>query len=122
MKIALKSKKSHRQRRHRRVRAKVTGTCSRPRVSVFRSNQHIYIQLIDDERAATILGLSDLALGTSELKGKKKAEVARLVGRSLGEKAKKSGISQIVFDRSGYRYHGRVKAAAEGLRAAGLKF
>lgn len=122
MKVTSRSKINQRLRRHRRVRAKIRGTKERPRASVSRSNRHIYIQLINDTEASTVLGFGDLALGKNETKGKKKTEIAKLVGQNLGEKAKKKGIRQIVFDRGGYRYHGRVKAVAEGLREAGLKF
>jgi len=122
-----------RVRRHKRIRAKVRGTSKIPRLCVFRSNKHIYGQLIDDEKGRTIIVASD-----SEIKRKKtqkrtqknaKIEIAKEVGKLLAKKAidlpvGKSGkkIEKIVFDRGGYKYHGRVRALAEGAREGGLKF
>ena len=103
-----------------RVRKKVQGTTARPRLSVFRSNTGIYAQIIDDEAGRTLVS-------TSSLKDKKgtgapKIEQAKLVGTAIAEKAKAAGIEQVVFDRNGYLYHGRVKALAEAAREAGLNF
>jgi len=112
-----------RQRRHSRVRAKVAGTSSRPRLSIFRSLNHIYAQVIDDSRGHTLASASTLS---PEIKGgvdgKAKAARAGLVGSLVAERALSGGISQVVFDRGGYKYHGRVKALAEAARQKGLKF
>ena len=108
-----------REQIHKRIRAKISGTNERPRLSVFRSNQHIYAQLIDDEKGATLLALSDAHIK----KGKHtKAELAKMVGVELAKKAKASGVESIVFDRGGFRYHGRVKQIADGAREGGLIF
>ena len=113
-----------RQRRHVRVRAKVSGTQSRPRLNVFRSSAHIYAQVIDDDRGHTILAASDLEQEVRDRAGAEatKSARARAVGEIIGERAKAAGIDAIVFDRGGYLYHGRVKAVAEGARASGLTF
>ncbi len=105
-------------RRHRRVRAKVSGTKERPRLSVSRSSKHIQAQLIDDTRGVTIVSASDLSVE----KKATKQEKAMLVGKELAQLAKDKGIRLAVFDRGGYRYHGRVKALAEAARAGGLQF
>jgi large subunit ribosomal protein L18 len=113
-------KKEKRKRRHRRIRAKISGTKERPRLCVFRSNKHTYAQLIDDEKGHTIVSASDL-----ELKGVEKmtkVQKAKEVGKLIAKKAKEKNIEKIVFDRAGYKYHGRVKALAEGAREGGLKF
>lgn len=115
-----KSKLIARQRRHRRVRAKIVGTKACPRLVVFRSNQHIYAQLIDDIKATTILSTSDLKIKKT---GKMtKTNLAQEVGKLLAAKAIEQKIERAVFDRGGYKYHGRVKAVADGARAGGLKF
>ena len=106
-----------RKRRHARVRAKVSGTAQRPRLTVFRSNKNIYAQLIDDVAGTTIVEANDL----KETKGSK-AERATLVGATIAKAAQAKGISAVVFDRSGYLFAGRVKAVAEGARNAGLTF
>lgn len=113
-----------RKRRHLRVRAKVNGTANRPRLNVFRSAAHIYVQLIDDDRGHTVLAASDLEQDVRERAGAEatKSERARAVGQIIGERAKAAGIDIVVFDRGGFLYHGRVKAVAEGARAAGLTF
>ena len=113
-----------RQRRHVRVRAKVAGTQSRPRLNVFRSSAHIYAQVIDDDRGHTLLATSDLDSEVRERAGAEatKSDRARVVGEVIGERAKAAGIDAIVFDRGGYLYHGRVKAVAEGALASGLTF
>lgn len=113
------TKQKQRSRRKRSVRKNLTGTTKVPRVSVFRSNKHIYAQIIDDETRKTIVGSSDKAI-----KGKvgKNIEVASLVGEDLGKKAKAKKVDKVVFDRSGYKYHGKIKALADGLRKAGLRF
>ncbi len=116
-----------RKRRHRRIRRRVTGTGARPRLSVFRSARHIYAQLIDDESGITLAAASSLdgevrQLQQSDTTGKGKVHVARLVGDVLARRAQSIGIKQVVFDRGGYRYHGRVQALAEAAREAGLLF
>ena len=108
-----------RLRRHRRVRAKVSGTAERPRLVVFRSNRGIFAQLIDDSSARTLASASWTALSSG--KGAK-TEQAHEVGKALAAEAKKAGIERCVFDRGGYLYHGRVKALAEGAREGGLEF
>lgn len=115
---------SPRKRRHVRVRAKVSGTAARPRLNVFRSSAHIYAQLIDDNRGHTILAASDLEQDVRDRAGTDgtKSARARAVGEVIGERAKAVGIDAVVFDRGGFLYHGRVKAVAEGARAAGLMF
>ncbi len=109
-----------RQRRHRRLRVRLQGTEQRPRLSVFRSLQHIYAQIIDDSRGVTLASASTRA-GDATGDGAK-TERARSVGRTLAERARAQGIQAVVFDRSGYLYHGRVKALADGAREAGLEF
>jgi large subunit ribosomal protein L18 len=109
-----------RQRRQRRIRGKVKGTATRPRLAVFRSNKGIFAQLIDDESGKTIAGASWLGLAKS-FKGNK-VEQAAEVGKAVAAAAKKAGIDEVVFDRGGYLYHGRVKALADGAREGGLKF
>ncbi len=104
-----------------RVRAKIKGTAKVPRVSVFRSNRHVFAQLIDDGAGKTIVSSIVKSKGKSTIKGDK-TEIASAVGEMLAKKAKDAGISQAVFDRGGYKYHGRVKALAEGLRKGGLNF
>lgn len=112
-----------RKGRHRRMRKRVQGTPSRPRLSVFRSLKHIYAQLIDDTRGHTLVSASTLdpKIGGS-LNGLKKTEQARLVGELIAKRARRRGIKQVVFDRAGYLYHGRVKALAEAAREGGLDF
>lgn len=112
------SEKEKHIRRHRRVRAKIVGTSERPRLSVSRSEAHIQAQLIDDEKGATIIGMSDLSL---KVKGTK-SERARAVGAAIAKEAVGKGIEKVVFDRGGFRYQGRVAQLAEGAREAGLKF
>lgn len=119
--MLVKERKALRDRRHRRIRKKIKGTAERPRLCVFRSLRHIYAQLIDDDRGHTLLGVSSLAPELKGLTGTK-TEVARAVGVLLGKKAVEKGIKTVVFDRGGYKYHGRVKALADGAREAGLVF
>lgn len=115
-----KTKKQIRRERVRRgIRGKINGTPERPRLTVFRSNRHIYAQLIDDRDGRTLAAASSLG---EEVDGDSAVEVSREIGKRLAEKAKENGIDRAVFDRNGYRYHGRVKALAEGAREAGLKF
>ncbi len=105
--------------RHRRVRAKISGTGERPRLSVFRSSAHIFAQLIDDTRGVTLVAASDKDIASSK---EKKITVAHAVGKALAQKAGAKKIDTVVFDRGGYAYHGRVKALADGAREGGLKF
>ncbi|MFC2043520.1 50S ribosomal protein L18 [Chloroflexota bacterium] len=118
-----KSRSFARLRRHARVRKKIQGTPDAPRLNVFRSLAEIYAQLIDDESGHTLASASsvdhDLRI---QMKGLKKTEQANLVGKSLAERAGDKGIRQVVFDRGGYRYIGRVKALADGARQSGLEF
>jgi len=109
--------------RHRRVRQKITGTISRPRLCVFRSLNHVYAQLIDDSRGQTLVSMGTLdSQVRSKINGMGKSKKAGIVGTLLAEKALNKGIKQVVFDRGGYKYHGRVKALAEAARKAGLEF
>jgi len=112
-----------RKRRHERVRKMVTGTPERPRLAVYRSLNHIYAQVIDDTAGHTVAAASDQdAEIRKEATKKKKTDVAGLVGAALGQRAKEKGITAVVFDRGGFRYHGRVKALAEAVRKAGVTF
>lgn len=108
-----------RNKRHRRVRAKVSGTAERPRLSVYRSNVGIYAQVIDDVARKTIVSVSPKDLKETKVT---KTELSRMLGELVAKKAKEVNISSIVFDRGGYQYHGRVKAFAEAAREAGLHF
>jgi large subunit ribosomal protein L18 len=110
-------------RRHARVRRRVNGSGEKPRLSVFRSLSHIYAQVIDDVSRVTIVSASDVEKDVaSKANGKKKAGVATLVGTLVAERAKQKGVTQVVFDRGGYPFHGRIKALAEAARAGGLSF
>jgi large subunit ribosomal protein L18 len=112
-----------RVRRHERVRKTIGGTPEKPRLAVFRSLKHIHAQIIDDTSHHTLVAASDLESDLrSKRDGKKKSEIAALVGESLAKKAKEKGIETVTFDRGGFRYHGRVKALADGARKGGLKF
>jgi large subunit ribosomal protein L18 len=111
-------KTAQRARIRRRIRAKVTGDVQRPRLSVFRSNKYIYAQLIDDAAGNTLASASSRE---SDLTGSG-VEASKAVGQRLAERAKEAGVETVVFDRGGYRYHGNVKALAEGARAGGLQF
>lgn len=111
------TKSEQRTRRHKRIRAKVSGTAARPRLAIFKSNSYIYAQLIDDTKGATLAASSDLGL-----KGKTKTERAKLAGEALAKSAKAKGLEAVVFDRGGFIYTGRVRAFAEGAREGGLAF
>ena len=113
-----------RQRRHVRVRAKLSGTPQRPRLNVFRSSAHIYAQVIDDTRGHTVVAASDLEQAVKDRAGEAATKTARAkaVGEVVAERAKAAGITSVVFDRGGFLYHGRVRAVAEGAREAGLTF
>ena len=109
-------KRAARVRRHARVRRKVVGTAERPRLAVFRSNRHIYVQLVDDQSARTLAAASDRELTDGD-----KSARAKSVGKAIAERAKAAGVERAVFDRGGRLYHGRVRALAEGAREGGLK-
>ena len=116
-------KNTIRQARHLRVRNKISGTAQRPRLNVFRSTNHIYAQIIDDVKGVTLVSASTLSTDIKkEVEGKTKKEAAKAVGMAIGKKALASGIEQVVFDRGGYIYMGRVEQLADGAREAGLKF
>lgn len=112
-----------RKRRHRRIRMRMSGTAVRPRLSIFRSLDNIYAQVIDDESGHTLASASTVdSKLREELKDKNKTDQAIIVGKAVAERAKSAGVTTVVFDRGGYLYHGRVKALADGAREAGLKF
>lgn len=116
------SKQERRLRIKKRIRKLISGTAELPRMTVFRSNKQIYVQLIDDVQGKTLITASSLIKTISDKKDITKKEQASLVGKSIAEKALNSGISKVVFDRNGYLYHGRVKSLAEAAREKGLKF
>ena len=118
-----KTMRAARIRRHIRVRKRVTGTAERPRLCVFRSLSHIYAQVIDDVSRTTVVAASDMepALKT-KIAGKKKSDVATMICELVAERAKEKGVVQVVFDRGGYPFHGRIKALAEAARSGGLEF
>lgn len=109
---------ARRARVRRGIRARISGTAERPRISIYRSNKHIYAQVIDDLEGRTIVAASSLEKGVS---GGNPIEVATSVGKLVGERIKESGIDNVVFDRNGYRYHGRIKGVADGLRESGIQ-
>lgn len=113
------NKNESRVRRHKRVRAKISGTATTPRLCLYRSNKHIEAQIIDDVKQVTLVSSSSIVL---KLENGSNIEAAGLVGQDIAKKALAAGIETVVFDRSGYVYHGRVKALAEGAREGGLKF
>jgi large subunit ribosomal protein L18 len=114
---------SGRSRRKRRIRKKVSGTLGRPRMTVFRSNSEIYVQLVDDLTGSTIAAASSIdRAGRARLEGLDKTEAAREVGKLVAERALQKGVEKVVFDRNGFIYHGRVAAVAEGAREGGLQF
>ena len=114
----MKTNRTPLEKRHRRVRKKVVGSPERPRLAVYRSNRHIYAQVIDDVAGRTLAAASTLAVGDRE---DPKAK-AKAVGVQVAEKAKAAGVTQVTFDRGGFRYHGRVQALADGAREGGLEF
>lgn len=121
--MSKKSRYESRKHRQVRVRAKIYGTADRPRLNVFRSLTGIYAQVINDEVGHTLVSASTVDREiAAKIEGKTKSEAAKLVGIALAERAQKAGITQVVFDRGGYRYHGRIKALADGAREGGLKF
>lgn len=121
--ITGKKKAQGRVRRHKRIRARVSGTSTRPRLNVFRSSTNIYAQVIDDTAGNTLVSASTIDREVAkQVEGKNKREAARIVGRVVAERAKNAGITQVVFDRGGFRYQGRIAELAEGAREAGLEF
>jgi large subunit ribosomal protein L18 len=126
--MAKKTKLETRKKRHRSLRKKMTGTSERPRLVVFRSAKHIYVQVIDDLTSKTVVAASDLLPKKAEKKAAagdingKKAERAKQVGALVAKRCIEKGIKQVVFDRAGYKYHGRISAVAAGAREAGLQF
>lgn len=123
MRYHYKSGLSPRKRRHLRVRAKLNGTSERPRLNVFRSSAHIYAQIIDDSKGHTLVAASSRDADAMEAAdGSTKTERAKVVGQLIGDRAIAAGIERVVFDRGGYKYHGRVKALADGARESGLDF
>ena len=118
--VSKKDSNQARLRRHTRVRGKITGTVQRPRLNVYRSLNHIYAQIIDDVKGVTLVAASSVEKDCFEYGGNK--EAAKQVGKLIAERAAKAGITEIVFDRGGNIYHGRVKELAEGAREGGLKF
>ncbi|MDO5715221.1 MAG: 50S ribosomal protein L18 [Tissierellia bacterium] len=115
------NKNETRQKRHKRIRNKISGTATRPRLSIYRSDAHIYVQLIDDVKGHTLASASTLDKSLS-LSSTSNKEAAKAVGELIAKKAQEAGIEEVVFDRSGYLYHGRIAALAEAAREAGLKF
>jgi large subunit ribosomal protein L18 len=118
-----KAKLESRERRERRTRNKIRGTTTRPRLSVFRSLTNIFVQVINDETGLTLASASTIDKEiAAQVEGKSKIEAAKIVGQAVAERAKKAGVEAVVFDRGGFRYHGRVAALADGAREGGLKF
>ncbi len=115
------NKKESRKKRHRSLRKRVSGTSERPRLAVFRSTRHIYVQVIDDLVSKTLVSATDIEEAMRSLKVPKK-DRAKQVGAAVAKKCLEKGIDKVVFDRAGYKYHGRISALADGAREAGLKF
>lgn len=114
-----KTKLAYRNARKTRIRKRIIGVAGRPRLSVYRSNKYTYAQIIDDATGKTLVSVSDHSIKAPE---KKKSEIAVLIGEEIAKKAKEQKLTAVVFDRGGYRYHGRVKAVADGARKGGLEF
>ena len=122
MLVDVSKKRESRKKRHRSLRKRIEGTAERPRLAVFRSSRHIYAQIIDDVQKKTLTAISDKVLAVEgETKADKKARAKR-VGAAIAKQCLEKGIDKVVFDRAGYKYHGRVSALADGAREAGLKF
>lgn len=121
--IQKKSRQAVRLNKHRRIRNKVKGTAARPRLAVYRSNNHIYAQIIDDEKANTLVAASTMEKDVSaKLEITSNVDAAKVVGQEIARKALAKGIEQVVFDRGGFIYHGRIQSLADAAREAGLKF
>ena len=119
-----KKKLEHRQRTKKHIRLHLAGSAERPRLTVFRSLKHVYAQLVDDDQGKTLIGVSDLTEELAEQAKAAKGQVAvgKLVGQLMARRAKEKNIAAVVFDRNGFRYHGVIKAVADGAREGGLKF
>ena len=119
-----KRKMENRQRTKKHIRLQMSGSAERPRLTVFRSLKHVYAQLVDDDQGKTLIGVSDLTEELAEQAKAAKGQVAvgKLVGQLMARRAKEKNIAQVVFDRNGFRYHGVIKAVADGAREGGLKF
>jgi large subunit ribosomal protein L18 len=117
--MAFTERDEARQKRHRRLRARIAGTADRPRLAVYRSLNQIYAQVIDDRSGRTLAAASSLEAKDAKAK---RSDAAKIVGAKIAEKAKAAGIEEVIFDRGGYRYHGRVKALADAARSNGLRF
>jgi large subunit ribosomal protein L18 len=117
-----KQRLESRKRRHHRVRKKITGTPERPRLAVFRSNRHLVLQVIDDEAGRTLAAASTVEGDVRQAGSTGSIDAATRVGRLIGERAREAGITKVVFDRGGFLFHGRIKAAADAAREAGLEF
>ena len=122
MKTASSQRHSGRLRRHRRVRKKITGTTDRPRLAVYRSNKHISIQVIDDQEGRTLASASTVEPDQRKLGSGATVEAAERIGTLVAQRAKSAGVKEVVYDRGGFLYHGRVAAAADAARKAGLEF
>ena len=122
--MAIKGKSARRERIRKGIRKKIRGTAQRPRLAVFRSNKEIYCQLINDVDGKTIAGASSRSKEVTDASadGSTKSDVSRLVGQAVARRAKEAGVEAVIFDRGGYKYHGRIKALAEGAREGGLQF
>lgn len=120
--MEVKEKKERKKRRHKRIRAKIFGTLTKPRLCVFRSNKHIYAQAVDDTSGKVLALSSDLELEDKPKEKSAKVEDAFKTGEIIGKKLLKMNIKKVVFDKGGYKYHGQVKALAEGARKSGLEF
>ena len=119
--VSKPDKKANRRRRHISLRKRIEGSAERPRLAVFRSTRHIYAQVIDDVSKRTLVSAADVEEALRSLEGAKK-ERAKQVGAAIAKKCLEKGIDKVVFDRAGYKYHGRISALADGAREAGLKF
>jgi len=123
LKTFIKKKRAAHKRRHNRVRKKVSGTTDRPRLSIYISLSYIYAQIIDDIKGQTLVSFSSLeSVLKDKVKSKGSLEAAKIVGTRIAEKAKEAGVKKVVFDRSGYKYHGKVKTLADAAREVGLEF
>jgi large subunit ribosomal protein L18 len=120
--MKLKTKQDYRERRHKRLRRKILGSADRPRMAVYLSGRHIYVQFIDDMAARTLASASTLGKASKGGSGKNDVKTAKDIGKLAAEKAKEKGIERVVFDRGGFKYGGRIKALADAAREAGLKF
>lgn len=114
--------KNTKKQRKDRVRSKITGTSKKPRISVFRSNKGMFVQMIDDSKGVTLVSVNQKSLAKSKIQGKSKTQIAEVVGEEFGKKAIAKKIKQAVFDKGSYKYHGRIKTLADAIRNTGIKF